>query len=117
MCWGVLAKVVRVEGMFAEVELGSTRVRALVATEGVKPGDVVIVHAGAVISRVTREELLDNVAVYLELMRLHYEFNGYGPSEAEKMALEEVRKFAEWLGVSIDEVMDAVRRLREEIPR
>jgi len=114
VCWGVLAKVVSVDGMFAEVEMGSTRVRALIATEGVEPGDIVIVHAGAVISRVTREELLDNVAIYLELTKIHYEFNGYPPEEAERMALEDVKKFAEWLGVGMNEVLKALERVRSE---
>ncbi len=104
MCWGVLAKVVKVNELFAEVDFGGTRVKALVATEGVKEGDVVIVHAGAIISRVTREELIENLSIYFELMKIHYEMNGYDSKKAEELARRDIEDVAKWLGVEDIEI-------------
>ncbi len=108
MCWGVLAKVVKVEGLYAEVDFGGTRVRALVATEGVEPGDVVIVHAGAIISKVTRDELAENLWVYFELMKVHYEMNGVEPQRARELARKDIAELGKWLGLSDEDVERAL---------
>jgi len=116
MCWGVLAKVVSVDGIFAEVDFGGTRVKAIVACEGVEPGDVVIVHAGAIISRVSREELLENLSIYFELMRIHYEFNGFDSSKASELAKRDIAELAKSLGLGERDIEELLAKLSVPTP-
>jgi len=44
-----------VYGLLAKVDFGGNIRDAVLATEGVKEGDVVLVHAGVVISRMSQE--------------------------------------------------------------
>ncbi len=59
MCWAVPAVVVEIdkENNIAIVDFGGVRQEVLVGVEDVKPGDVVLVHAGLIISKVDMEAL------------------------------------------------------------
>ncbi len=105
----MLGKLVRVDGIEGEVEVGGATIRALVALEDAKPGDVVLVHAGVVIEKLDRESVLANLAVYYDLVKYHYVFNGASEEEAGRRALEDLARFAEDLGISSDEVLRAAR--------
>ncbi|MEM1569378.1 MAG: HypC/HybG/HupF family hydrogenase formation chaperone [Candidatus Bathyarchaeia archaeon] len=68
MCWGVPAKVLKVEGFKAYVDFGGgVKREALVAVSDLKDGDYVIVHAGIVISKVDREEALKVLEAYMDM--------------------------------------------------
>jgi hydrogenase expression/formation protein HypC len=57
MCIALPCKVIEVKGDQAVVELGGTRISALLdLVDDVQAGDYVIVHAGYAISKVDREE-------------------------------------------------------------
>ncbi len=59
MCWAVPAVVIEVdrENCIAVVDFGGVRQEVLIGIEDVKPGDVVLVHAGLIISKVDVEAL------------------------------------------------------------
>ncbi len=113
MCWGVLGKLVRMEGVEGEVEVGGTTIRALVALEDAKPGDVVLVHAGVVIEKLDRERVLENLAVYYDLAKYHYVFNGESEEEAARRAREDMVRLAGELGIPEDEMLRAIREAGE----
>lgn len=108
MCWGVLGKVVSVSGLEAEVEVGGAVIKALVAMEGLNPGDVVLVHAGVVLEKVDREDVIRNLSVYYDLMKYHYVFNGIPEEEASSRAREDLVKLATELGVPADEILRSI---------
>ncbi|TDA26128.1 MAG: hydrogenase expression/formation protein HypC [Archaeoglobi archaeon] len=59
MCWGVPAVVKEIEGEFAEIDYGDgvpRRVIVGIAEERLKKGDLVIVHAGVVITKLSYED-------------------------------------------------------------
>ncbi len=57
MCLGIPAKVVRIEGAMATVEIGGvTREISLMLVDEVSPGEWVVVHAGFAINRVDPDE-------------------------------------------------------------
>jgi len=65
MCWGVPAKVLKVEGFKAYVDFGGgVKREALVAVSDLKDGDYVIVHAGIVISKVPRGSIKGFRSIY-----------------------------------------------------
>ena len=110
MCWGVLARVVEVGDMYMKVDMGGAIVEVLKGVPEARPGDVVIVHAGIAISRIDREDVIENIAVYLELMKMHYLFNGFGEEEATKLALRDIEKYAQHLGIGKEELAEALRK-------
>jgi hydrogenase expression/formation protein HypC len=99
MCLGVLAKVVDVEGIIARVSIGGAVVEVLNGVEGVKPGDVVIVHAGTIIQRVGLEDVIENLYAVYEVQKTHYLLNNYSEEEASRLALEDIKRFASDLGL------------------
>ncbi len=109
MCWGVLGKLISVSGLEAEVEVGGAVIKALVAIEGLSPGDIVLVHAGVVLEKVDREDVLRNLSVYYDLMKYHYVFNGVPEEEAASRAREDLAKLATELGVPIDDVLKSIQ--------
>jgi hydrogenase expression/formation protein HypC len=118
MCLGVLAKVVEVGDVVSKVSLGGVVVEVVNGVGDLKPGDIVIVHAGLVIQRVTVEDVLNNLYAIYELQKTHYEFNGFSEGEACKMALEDVRKLGAELGLDPKLVEEAMRDFRvEEVVR
>ena len=60
MCWGVPAVVKEIVGEFAEIDYGDGVPRKVIigiAEEKLKRGDLVIVHAGIVISKLSYEDV------------------------------------------------------------
>ncbi|MEM0066639.1 MAG: HypC/HybG/HupF family hydrogenase formation chaperone [Sulfolobales archaeon] len=114
MCWGVLAKLVRVDGVEGEVEVGGATIRALIAVEEAKPGDVVLLHAGVVIEKLDRESILANLTVYYDLVKYHYTFNGLSEEEADRKAREDLVKLAQDLGISPEELLEVLRESMRE---
>jgi|YelNatPaOPRAMG01_1025707.scaffolds.fasta_scaffold01598_6 hydrogenase expression/formation protein HypC len=68
MCWGVPARVLKLEEFKALVDFGGGIEReVLVAVEDLKVGDYVIVHAGVAISKVDKEEALKVLEAYMDM--------------------------------------------------
>ncbi len=68
MCWGVPARVLKVEGFKALVDFGGGIERdVLVAISNLRDGDYVIVHAGIAISKIDREEALKVLEAYMDM--------------------------------------------------
>lgn len=68
MCWAVPGKVITVEDLMAKVDFGGNVRDVVLATEGVKEGDIVLVHAGVVISKMSREEWDEEQKMLLDLL-------------------------------------------------
>jgi len=76
LCLAVPAKVVKVEGDHAEVEIGGIRREASIALllgEGVAIGDYVLIHTGYAISKVDEEEARAILATWREVMEAERE--------------------------------------------
>ncbi len=69
MCLGIPAKVLEVRGDVGVVELGGIRKEVDASLVDVKPGDYVIVHAGAMISKLSPEEAKETLELWDELIR------------------------------------------------
>ncbi|MBN2188036.1 MAG: HypC/HybG/HupF family hydrogenase formation chaperone [Chitinispirillaceae bacterium] len=68
MCLAVPARVVRITGSSADVEVGGTATTAdLSVLPDVKVGDYVMVHAGLAIQKYDEREALENLAIIREL--------------------------------------------------
>jgi hydrogenase expression/formation protein HypC len=76
LCLAVPAKVLKVDGDHAEVEIGGIRREASIALlsgEGVAPGDYILIHTGYAISKVSREEAAEILATWREVMKAEME--------------------------------------------
>ncbi|ALL00451.1 [NiFe] hydrogenase metallocenter assembly protein HypC [Pyrodictium delaneyi] len=82
MCLGIPAEVKDVKGNIAVVDFGDGVLREVDAgaIEDLKPGDLVIVHAGVIIEKINEERAKEMIQVFDELI-----------SELEKRA-EEIEK-------------------------
>ncbi|RLG46233.1 MAG: HypC/HybG/HupF family hydrogenase formation chaperone [Thermoproteota archaeon] len=69
MCLGIPAKVIEVRGDVGIVEFGGVRKEVDASLIDVKPGDYVIVHAGAMISRLSPEEAKETIKLWEEVIR------------------------------------------------
>lgn len=76
MCLAVPAKVVKIEGDHAEVEIGGIRREASIALllgEGIAVGDYVLIHTGYAISKVDEEEARAILATWRQVMEAEME--------------------------------------------
>ena len=99
MCWGAPAKVVDVSGYTALVDFGGVRREVLVGVAELSPDDLVMVHAGVVIGKLTREEFLANVALYRDIRVQEFTDAGLEKTAAMERATAETNKLLESLGV------------------
>lgn len=68
MCLAVPMRVVRIDGVEAEVEQGGTRLRVRIdLVENVKAGDYVLVHAGFAIQTLDEDEAVETLRL-LEML-------------------------------------------------
>ena len=68
MCLAIPAKVVRIAGSSADVEVeGTTTTADISVLPDVKVGDYVMVHAGLAIQKYDEQEALENLALIREL--------------------------------------------------
>lgn len=76
MCLAVPARVLKVDGDHAEVEIGGIKREASIALlsgEGVAVGDYILIHTGYAISKVSREEAAEILATWREVMKAEME--------------------------------------------
>jgi hydrogenase expression/formation protein HypC len=70
MCLAIPAKITRIAGHSADVEVGGTATTADISVlPGVKVGDYVMVHAGLAIQKYDEAEALANLELIRELYR------------------------------------------------
>jgi len=108
MCLGVVGKVEEVEGMVAKVNIGGVIVEVINAIEDLAVGDLVIVHAGLAIEKISREGLIDNIVLFYDIQKYHYIANGYSEEEAARMALNDIVSYGAELGISADEIISRI---------
>ena len=103
MCWAVPAKVLEVRGMTALVDFGrGVEKEVIVAVSDIKEGDLVLVHAGAIISKVRAEEVLKSIEIYKEMaVELAVE-QGVSREEAEEQVEESMREWLQSLGIGYE---------------
>jgi len=71
LCLAVPARVVKIEGELAEVDIGGIRREAslaLVADRGIAVGDYVLVHTGYAITKVDEEEAMSILDAWKQVM-------------------------------------------------
>jgi hydrogenase expression/formation protein HypC len=76
LCLAVPARVLKVEGDHAEVDIGGIKREASIALlsgEEVAVGDYILIHTGYAISKVSREEAAEILATWREVMKAETE--------------------------------------------
>ncbi|EWG06552.1 MAG: hypothetical protein ASUL_08894 [Candidatus Aramenus sulfurataquae] len=92
MCWAVPAKVVSIDSdVVATVDLGgNTLKKVAIGVENLNKGDYVMVHAGVIIAKLSKEEVIENIKFIAEQIRQVAEIEGGNPEEAVKSFTEAV---------------------------
>lgn len=109
VCWGVPAKVLRIDGPTALVDFGGVRKETIVAASEISPGDLVIVHAGMVIGKLTMDDFLANVALYRDTLMQELLGSGLDEKTAREKAADETNKLLASLGIrgSVEDIHEA----------
>lgn len=102
MCWGIPGKVVGVDGMYAKVDVGGTLIDAVLGVDDINVGDYVIVHAGLVVGKLSREELIESLLTLMELQVVGYVGEGLNESEARERVLKEFKDILNSLDVDLN---------------
>ncbi|ADM27807.1 hypothetical protein Igag_0992 [Ignisphaera aggregans DSM 17230] len=108
MCLGVVGRVEEIMDMVAKVNIGGAIVEVINAIEDLAVGDLVIVHAGLAIEKISREGLIDNIVLFYDIQKYHYIANGYSEEEAARMALNDIVSYGAELGISVDEIISRI---------
>ncbi|MEM0214699.1 MAG: HypC/HybG/HupF family hydrogenase formation chaperone [Archaeoglobaceae archaeon] len=72
MCWGVPAVVRKIDGEFAEIDYGDGVLRKVIvgiAEEKLNKGDLVIVHAGVIITKLSFEDASTTAEMLRDIAR------------------------------------------------
>ena len=99
MCLGVPARVEEVRGITAIADFGGIKREILVGVKDLQPGDLVMVHAGMAIGKLTEEAVIENLMVYKELFVAESLMRGESEESAKRTAEKEIEKILEELGV------------------
>ncbi len=68
MCLSVPAKILKIDGLMADVSVGGAVFRAGIhMVENAKPGDYILLHAGFAIQKISEEEALETIRILKEL--------------------------------------------------
>ncbi|MCS7109112.1 MAG: HypC/HybG/HupF family hydrogenase formation chaperone [Sulfolobales archaeon] len=101
MCWGIPGKVVEVSGMYAKVSVGGALIDAVLGVDDVAVGDYVMVHAGLVVGKLSREEFVESLLTLMELQVMSYVDGGLSEDEARRKVLEDFKEVLESLNVDL----------------
>jgi acyl-CoA thioester hydrolase len=99
VCWGVPGRVLSVDGHSATVDFGGVKREAIVAASDISPGDLVVVHAGMVIGKLSMADFMANVAIYRDILMHELIDAGLEEKEARERATNETDKLLSSLGV------------------
>ena len=92
MCWATPGRIVGlVDDSIVKVDFGGIEREAIVGFEGIQVGDLVMVHSGVVLGKITTSELVSNLGLFMEAEKIGLQDLGYTPSDAEAMEKEEFR--------------------------
>ncbi len=108
MCLGVIGRVEEIRDIVVKINIGGTVVEAINAIENLTVGDLVIVHAGLAIEKISREGLIDNIVLFYDIQKYHYIVNGYSEEEAARMALNDIVSYGAELGINADEIISRI---------
>ncbi len=100
MCWGVPARVLSVVGQTATVDLGGVRRDVLVGMREISPGELVMIHAGVAIGRITSEDVIANLEVYRDIRAYELVDSGLDEEKAIETATDEINKLLHDLGIN-----------------
>lgn len=67
MCVAAAGKVISIDGTIATVDFTGNIVRAEAGLVAVKPGDYVLVHAGCIIQKLTKQDAEDIQGLFAEV--------------------------------------------------
>ncbi|MEM0261247.1 MAG: HypC/HybG/HupF family hydrogenase formation chaperone [Nitrososphaerota archaeon] len=93
MCWGVYGKVLEVSEKYVKVDFGGVVREVLSSLDDISPGDYVVVHAGLIISKLSREEFLESFKYIREIAEKLVEDGELSREELEEMN----RIISKWL--------------------
>ncbi|QGR19783.1 HypC/HybG/HupF family hydrogenase formation chaperone [Stygiolobus azoricus] len=90
MCWAVPAKVVSIDSDFvATVDLGgNTLKKVAIGVDNLQVGDYVMVHAGVIIAKLTKQQVIENIKFIAEQIKEVAEIEGINPDEAVKSFMD-----------------------------
>lgn len=90
MCWAVPAKVVEINSdVIATVDLGgNTLKKVAIGVDNLNKGDYVMVHAGVIIAKLSKEEVIKNIMFIAEQIKKTAEIIGENPEEAVKSFMD-----------------------------
>ena len=92
MCRGVPARVLESDGVLAKVDFGGSIKDVLVLDRDIKPGDLVIVHAGTIIGKIEDSEVMNTLEIYRDLAEASLVDEGVDPDEAKEIVDEWIKK-------------------------
>jgi hydrogenase expression/formation protein HypC len=99
MCWGAPGKVIDISGHTAIVDFGGVRKEVMVATKKIAQNDLVMVHAGIVIGKLSLKDFLANVALYRDILAQNFLDSGLNETDARKKATDETNKLLDSFGI------------------
>jgi hydrogenase expression/formation protein HypC len=69
MCLGIPAKIIKVEGEFAEANIDGVSIRiGLQMVDNIEPGDFVLVHAGYALEKISEKDAYETIESVRNLM-------------------------------------------------
>jgi len=92
MCWAVPAKVISIDSdVMATVDLGgNTLKKVAIGVDNLNKGDYVMVHAGVIIAKLSKGEVIENIKFIAEQIKETAEIEGDNPDEAVKSFMDSV---------------------------
>ncbi|MCS7119387.1 MAG: HypC/HybG/HupF family hydrogenase formation chaperone [Archaeoglobaceae archaeon] len=85
MCLGTYGRVVKIQEYKCWIDFGGVIEEAISVVEDLSIGDYVIVHAGVVISKLSKEEFLDSFKYLYEIKRKLVEEGEQSKEELKKL--------------------------------
>ena len=74
MCLGIPARIIRIDGNFAEANINGASLRVgIQLLEHVKPGDYVLIHTGYALEIIDEKDALDTIETLRQLEQLDRE--------------------------------------------
>ena len=68
MCLGIPAKIIKIDGDFADANINGATIRiGLQLMDDIKPGDYVLVHTGYALEKLSEEEARDTLETLRQL--------------------------------------------------
>jgi hydrogenase expression/formation protein HypC len=80
MCLGIPAKIIRIDGDFAEATINGASIRiGIQLLDRVNPGDYVLVHTGYALEKIDEKDALETLETLRQLEEFNAENTSPGP--------------------------------------